>query len=91
MSGEPTLAELVRVGAHFGLPSPALVEKDFYVFHCWFLSMSQVLVLLDGVDSPEALKQALWKTRHVVTGGSDVYFDHSYMKNLAVRDIRRAG
>jgi Nucleotidyl transferase AbiEii toxin, Type IV TA system len=28
---EPTLQELLEVQAHFGLPSPALVEKDFYV------------------------------------------------------------
>ena len=31
MSGEPSLQELLEVQAHFGLPSPALVEKDFYV------------------------------------------------------------
>lgn len=31
MSGEPTLEQLLEVQAHFGLPSPALVEKDFYV------------------------------------------------------------
>jgi predicted nucleotidyltransferase component of viral defense system len=31
LSGEPTLQELLEVQAHFGLPSPALVEKDFYV------------------------------------------------------------
>ncbi len=31
MSAEITLRELLEVQAHFGLPSPALVEKDFYV------------------------------------------------------------
>ena len=31
LSGEPTLEELLEVQAYFGLPSPALVEKDFYV------------------------------------------------------------
>jgi predicted nucleotidyltransferase component of viral defense system len=31
LSGEPTLEELLEVQAHFGLPGPALVEKDFYV------------------------------------------------------------
>ena len=31
MSAEPTLAELLEVQAYFGLPSPALVEKDFHV------------------------------------------------------------
>jgi predicted nucleotidyltransferase component of viral defense system len=31
LSAEPSLQELLEVQAHFGLPSPALVEKDFYV------------------------------------------------------------
>jgi hypothetical protein len=31
LSAEPTLEELLEVQAQFGLPSPALVEKDFYV------------------------------------------------------------
>jgi predicted nucleotidyltransferase component of viral defense system len=31
LSAEPTLEELLEVQAHCGLPSPALVEKDFYV------------------------------------------------------------
>jgi predicted nucleotidyltransferase component of viral defense system len=31
LSGEPTLQELLEVQAHLGLPSPALVEKDFHV------------------------------------------------------------
>lgn len=31
MSGKPSLQELLEVQTHFGLPSPALVEKDWYV------------------------------------------------------------
>ena len=31
MSDSPTLRELLEVQQHFGLPSPALVEKDWYV------------------------------------------------------------
>jgi hypothetical protein len=31
LSAEPTIEELLEVQAYFGLPSPALVEKDFYV------------------------------------------------------------
>jgi predicted nucleotidyltransferase component of viral defense system len=31
LSAEPTLEELLEVQAYFRLPSPALVEKDFYV------------------------------------------------------------
>jgi hypothetical protein len=52
-------------------------------FHCWFLSLPQLLVLLDGVQGEEAFKKALWKTRHIVTGSSDFYFDLSHMRKLA--------
>ena len=31
MSDKPTLEELLEVQEHFGLPGPALVEKDWYV------------------------------------------------------------
>ena len=31
MSAEITLRDLLEVQAYFGLPSPALVEKDFHV------------------------------------------------------------
>jgi predicted nucleotidyltransferase component of viral defense system len=31
LSDKPSLQELLEVQAHFGLPSPALVEKDWYV------------------------------------------------------------
>ena len=31
MSADPTLEELLEVQSYFRLPSPALVEKDFYV------------------------------------------------------------
>jgi predicted nucleotidyltransferase component of viral defense system len=31
LSDKPTLVELLEVQEHFGLPSPALVEKDWYV------------------------------------------------------------
>jgi len=31
LSGNPTLEDLLEIQRHFGLPSPALVEKDWYV------------------------------------------------------------
>lgn len=43
MNGEPTLKELLEVQAHFGLPSPALVEKDFQVV--------KALSVLAGIDT----------------------------------------
>jgi hypothetical protein len=43
----------------------------------------QLLVLLDGVQGVEAFKQALWKTRHVVTGSADFYYDNAWMRKAA--------
>ncbi|MNE35264.1 hypothetical protein D3C80_1290150 [compost metagenome] len=51
-------------------------------FHCWFLSVPQLLVLLDNVTDSAGFRQALWSCRHVATGSSDLYFDLSYMKRL---------
>lgn len=51
-------------------------------FNCWFLSIPQFLVLLDGVDSPAALRAALWNTRHASLGTLDFYFEHAHMKQL---------
>jgi len=31
LSDKPSLQDLLEVQKHFGLPSPALVEKDWYV------------------------------------------------------------
>jgi hypothetical protein len=62
-------------------PGEAEINQPF--FHCWFLSVPQILILLDGVHGPEEFKDALWKTRHVVTGSSDFYFDYSYWKQPA--------
>jgi len=49
-------------------------------FHCWFLSVPQVLILLDSVRSNDDLKNALWETRHVYTGTLDFYFEHAQAK-----------
>lgn len=61
-------------------PGATEVEQPF--FHCWFLSVPQILILLDGVTDGAAFKKALWECRHIVTGSSDLYFDLAYMKKL---------
>jgi hypothetical protein len=43
LSDKPTLEELLEVQEHFGLPSPALVEKDWYVV--------RALAAVAGVDT----------------------------------------
>lgn len=49
-------------------------------FHCWYLSVPQVLVLLDNVTDGASFKSALWSCRHIVTGSSDFYFELSMMR-----------
>jgi len=62
-------------------PGEATLNQPF--FHCWFLSVPQLLVLFDDVESPDALKQALWKTRSLVTGSADFYYDFAWMQRAA--------
>ena len=56
------------------------VQQPF--FHCWFLSLPQILVLLDGVTDPASFRAALWQVRHITTGASDFYFEFSNMKRM---------
>lgn len=51
-------------------------------FNCWFLSVPQLLVFLDGVTDDAGFRAALWSCRHIATGSSDLYFDLSYMRRL---------
>ena len=70
-------------------PGEKVVDQPF--FHCWFLSVPQFLVLLDGVTDSAGFKAALWKCRHMVTGSSDLYFDLSYRKNMDRRAAIETG
>jgi Holliday junction resolvase-like predicted endonuclease len=70
-------------------PGEPVVNRPF--FHCWFLSVPQLLILLDGVTDSDGFKDALWKCRHIVTGSSDLYFDLAYRKGLGMRAAAKAG
>ncbi|WP_016951754.1 hypothetical protein [Anabaena sp. PCC 7108] len=48
----------------------------------WFLSVPQLLVLLDNVNSNESLKAELWKTRNPSTGTLDSYFEYFYFDKV---------
>lgn len=50
-------------------------------FNCWFISVPQLLVLLDGVTGGANFKTSLWSCRHVITGSSDFYSDLSRMRH----------
>lgn len=51
-------------------------------FNCWFMSISQILILLDEVSDSATFKDALWSYRHMVTGTSDLYFEISNMRRI---------
>ena len=74
------------------------VNNDLYVqagkpanWHCffnsWFLSVPQILVLLDGVENVEDFERALMLTRHISTGNNDFYFDVHYAKKLRDHEV----
>lgn len=46
-------------------------------FHCWFLSVPQLLIILDSVTDNNSFKKALWNTRHLYYGALDFYFEHA--------------
>lgn len=45
--------------------------------NCWFLSLNQLLVILDGVSSNDSFQKSLFTTRHIVMGSLDFYFEHA--------------
>jgi hypothetical protein len=73
---------LIEIREQVGALHPGQREVNQPFFNCWFLSVPQLLVLLDGVGDTADFKAALWSCRHVVTGSSDLYFDLSYMRRL---------
>ncbi len=59
---------------------PGQNEINQPFFNCWFLSVPQMLALLDGVTDGAGFRATLWSCRHIVTGSSDLYFDLSKMR-----------
>ncbi len=57
-------AELTKLGSTY---------TSFRFFNSWFLSIPQLLVLLDGVKTAQDFQSELWRVRHVETGSGDFY------------------
>lgn len=53
-------------------------------FHCWFLSLPQLLILLDDVTDMTSFWSELVRTRHITTGSADFYYELSYMRGMKV-------
>lgn len=54
-------------------------QDDYEIpfFNCWFLSIPQVLILLDSTRDEDSFWKALSKIRHISTGTSDFYYEYS--------------
>lgn len=48
--------------------------------NCWFLSVPQLLILLDEAHDAESFERALFVTRSITFGTLDFYFEHARMK-----------
>ncbi|MCC5643772.1 YraN family protein [Nostoc sp. CHAB 5824] len=60
---------------------PIRANNPFY--NCWFLSVPQLLILLDNVNSSDDLKRELWRTRSITTSSLDFYREYEYARQLA--------
>ncbi len=68
------ISELKSLITKIGQLDPERPQDPFY--NCWFLSVPQLLILLDNVNSNDNLKQELWRTRSVTTGSFDFYREY---------------
>lgn len=57
-------------------------RKEHPFFHCWFLGVPHVLIMLDQVGSNDDFATVLFRTRHVSTGTLDWYHDFEYLGGL---------
>jgi hypothetical protein len=75
-------ATLVEIRDQVAALNPGQEKINQPFFNCWFLSVPQLLILLDGVTDAAGFKSALWSCRNLVTGSSDFYFDLAFSKRL---------
>lgn len=71
---------LQEIRNQYNLAHEGEAEVRLPFFNCWFMSISQLLVILDEVTDADSFRKALWSCRHVTTGTSDLYFEISKMR-----------
>ena len=81
-----TYKELEAQFAALAELDPARAESARPFFNCWFLSIPQLLVVLDGVTSPQEFEERIGRLRHATTGTLDLYYELSMFE-----PHRRAG
>lgn len=72
------LAELLRVERELA----EMREPDDAPFHhCWFLSLPQLLILLDEVSDASSFEAALRTTRNTTLGSLDFYWEYAHISS----------
>ena len=74
-----SLAE-IREQVRLSEGEPGSGDRAFY--NCWFLSIPQMLIILDNVAGPEDFRNSLWRCRHTSMGTGDFYFEFEHLKTI---------
>jgi len=53
-------------------------------FNCWFFSLHQLMIILDGANDAEAFRDALWGVRGLSTGHGDLCYDIRYAERMKI-------
>jgi hypothetical protein len=78
---------LQKIREQYNLMHAGETEVHQPFFNCWFMSIPQLLVLLDEVTDAETFRDALWSCRHIVTGTSDLYFEIAHMRRMKAESV----
>lgn len=73
-------SSLTEIREQLAIKYPGDIEIAQPFFECWFVSVPQLLVLLDGVNDADAFQKSLWSLRHITTGTADLYYEISYLR-----------
>lgn len=73
---------LEQIREQFATAHQGETEIRLPFFNCWFISVPQLLILLDKVNDANSFRDALWNCRHLTTGTSDLYFEISHIRKL---------
>ena len=57
-------------------------QKSNPFFSCWFLSVPQILIMMDDVRDANSFVSSLWTTRHLTMSTLDFYFEYAQAKRI---------
>jgi hypothetical protein len=56
------------------------ISEEYLFYNCWFLSVPQILIILDNVNSSDDLKREIWRNRSVSFSCMDFYKEYYHLK-----------